>query len=256
MPMALLSLIAMPIGLDTWPLQAMGYGIHLMLGTAEWVASWPGAVTILPDLSGWSLALIALGGLWLCLWRTRLRALGLVIAGLGLVLAPAGNRPDVLVERDGKIAAIRGDDGLIFPSATAASYSVEKWLLADGDDTDPKALPRTTPFRCDPLGCVGTVKGKIVALIRETAAIAEDCRKADIVVAPFKLGKACKAPRIIVDGTALSTQGAHALFIDGLSIRTETVAEHRGRRPWSGQGALADTKARDARRDSAGQRPQ
>jgi len=91
MPMALLSLLAMPFGLETWPLQAMGYGIGLMVGTAEWVASWPGAVTILPDISGWSLALIAFGGLWLCLWRTRWRALGLVIAGLGLALAPPGN---------------------------------------------------------------------------------------------------------------------------------------------------------------------
>ncbi|WP_108683579.1 ComEC/Rec2 family competence protein [Methyloceanibacter sp. wino2] len=246
MPMALLSLIAMPFGLEAWPLQVMGYGIELMVGAAAWVASWPGAVTILPDLSGWSLALIAFGGLWLCLWRTRLRALGLVIAALGLALAPPGNRPDVLIERDGRTAAIRGADGLIFPSATAASYSVEKWLLADGDGTDPKGLPQTTPFRCDPLGCVGKVKGKTVALIRETGAIAEDCRKADIVVAPFKLGRACKAPRIIVDRAALSTQGAHALYIEGLSIRTETVAEHRGTRPWSAHAVTPATDQREA----------
>jgi len=30
----------------------------------------------------------------------------------------------------------------------------------------------------------------------------------------------------------LRTAGAHALYIEGLSIRTETVAEARGRRPW------------------------
>lgn len=246
MPMALLSLMAMPVGLEAWPLQAMGFGIELMVRTADWVASWPGAVTILPDLSGWSLALIALGALWICLWRTRLRALGLAIAGLGLALAPPGNRPDVLIERDGKMAAIRGADELIFPSATAAGYSAEKWLLADGDGTDPDSLPESTPFRCDPLGCVGTVKGKTVALIRETGAIAEDCRKADIVVAPFKLGKACKAPRIIVDGAALSAQGAHALYIEGLSIRTETVAAHRGTRPWSGHATSHAARQREA----------
>ncbi|ODS00906.1 hypothetical protein AUC68_13310 [Methyloceanibacter methanicus] len=221
------------IRLEAWPLQAMGLGIGLMVGAAEWVAAWPGAVTILPDLSGWALALIALGGLWLCLWRTRLRALGLVIAALGLALAPPGHRPDVLIERDGKTAALRGNSGLVFPSATAGTYSVEKWLLADGDGTDPGNLPRSSPFRCDPLGCVGQVKGKTVALIRETGALAEDCRKADIVIAPFKLGKTCKAPRIVVDRTALSAQGAHALYIEGLSIRTETVAGTRGARPWS-----------------------
>ena len=30
----------------------------------------------------------------------------------------------------------------------------------------------------------------------------------------------------------LRTQGAHALYIEGLSIRTETVAASRGHRPW------------------------
>ncbi len=240
MPMALLSLIAMPFGLEAWPLQVMGYGIELMVGAAKWVASWPGAVTILPSLSGTALALIALCGLWLCLWRTRLRSLGLVIAAAGLALAPPGNRPDVLIERDGKMAALRGvDGGLVFPPATAGTYSVEKWLLADGDDTDPANLPRTTPFRCDPLGCIGQVKGKTIALIRESGALAEDCRTADIVIAPFKLGKACKAPRVVVDKTALSAKGAHALYIGAFRSVPRRLPKGSGSCPWSRSGACA-----------------
>jgi competence protein ComEC len=54
---------------------------------------------------------------------------------------------------------------------------------------------------------------------------------ADIVVAPFRVGKGCKA-RVVVDRQALNTQGAHALYFDGQSIRKESVAERRGRRPW------------------------
>jgi competence protein ComEC len=75
MPMAVLSLAVMPFGLEFWPLQAMGVGIDFMVATGEWVGSWPGAVSILPQISGLALALIALGGLWLCLWQTRARAL-------------------------------------------------------------------------------------------------------------------------------------------------------------------------------------
>jgi hypothetical protein len=30
----------------------------------------------------------------------------------------------------------------------------------------------------------------------------------------------------------LKSEGAHALYIEGLSIRTETVASARGHRPW------------------------
>jgi predicted membrane metal-binding protein len=63
MPMAVLSLLAMPFGLEAWPLRAMGLGIELMVGAGEWVASWPGAVTVLPRISGQALILIVLGGL-------------------------------------------------------------------------------------------------------------------------------------------------------------------------------------------------
>jgi competence protein ComEC len=234
MPMAVLSLLAMPFGLEAWPLRAMGLGIELMVGAGEWVASWPGAVTVLPRISGQALILIVLGGLWVCLWQTRTRALGLVIAAFGIALAPGSERPDVLIEREGATAALRSQSGnLVFPPATAASYSVDNWLLADGDDRDAAtASSDESVFRCDSLGCIGTVKGKIVALIRHEGAVEEDCRVADIVIAPFTIGKTCRAARVIVDRRVLKAQGAHALYIEGLSIRTETVAASRGKRPW------------------------
>jgi competence protein ComEC len=226
MPMAVLSLIAMPFGLEVWPLKAMGFGIELMVKAGVWVAGWPGAVTVLPAISGTALVLMVLGGLWLCLWQTRTRALGLVIAAAGLALAPGGQRPDVLIDRDGATAAFRSEGGsLVFPPATAAGYSVDNWLLADGDERDAAAAASEDgAFRCDLLGCIGTVKGKTVALIRHPVA--------DIVIAPFTIGKTCRAARVIVDRRMLKSEGASALYIEGLSIRTETVAAARGRRPW------------------------
>ena len=212
----------------------MGLGIELMVGAGEWVASWPGAVTILPAISGSGLVLIVLGGLWVCLWQTRTRALGLVIAAFGIALAPASERPDILIEREGATAALRSASGnLVFPPATAANYSVDNWLLADGDDRDAAAASSgEATFRCDSLGCIGTVKGKTVALIRQEGAVEEDCRIADIVIAPFTIGQRCRAARVIVDRRVLKAEGAHALYIEGLSIRTETVAAWRGHRPW------------------------
>jgi len=239
MPMAVVSLIAMPFGLEAWPLRAMGLGIELMVATGKWVASWPGAVSILPQISGLALVLIVLGGLWLCLWQTRARALGLVIAAVGLALAPQAQRPDVLIEREGATAALRAEGGnLVFPPATAASYSVDNWLLADGDERDAAAASDQGAFRCDSLGCIGVVKGKTVALIRHPGALEEDCRRADIVIAPFTIGKKCPAARVIVDRRMLKAEGAHALYIEGLSIRTETVAAARGRRPWAPDRAI------------------
>ena len=245
MPMALLALVAMPFGIEAWPLKAMGLGIAAMVWIGKWVASWPGAVTVLPQISGAALVLIVLGLLWLCLWQTRTRAFGLVIAAFGLALAPPSTRPDVLIDRDGATAALRSESGnLVIPPATAASYSVDNWLLADGDERDASMASSdgaAGAFRCDLLGCIGTVKGKLVALIRDPAALEEDCRTADIVIAPFTVSKRCRAARVIVDRRALKAGGAQALYIEGLSIRAVSVASARGRRPWVPDRAVVST---------------
>jgi competence protein ComEC len=234
--MALLALVAMPFGIEAWPLKAMGLGIAVMVWIGRWVAGWPGAVAVLPQISGAALVLIVLGLLWLCLWQTRTRALGLVIAALGLALAPPSTRPDLLIDRDGATAALRSESGnLVIPPATAAGYSVGNWLLADGDPRDASTASSNgsaSALRCDVLGCIGTVKGKVVALIRQPAALEEDCRFADIVIAPFTVSKRCRAARVIVDRRALKESGAQALYIEGLSIRAVSVASARGRRPW------------------------
>ena len=231
MPMALLSLVAMPFGLEAWPLKAMGVGVDLMVATGEWVAGLPGAVTVLPAVSGNGLALVVLGCLWLCLGRTKLRAFGLVFILLGFVLAPAVSRPDILVEANGEALALRGADGtLMLAPASTGKYSVEKWLLADGDAREASTVGPGS-FRCDPLGCIGTVKGKTVALIRHPAALADDCRRADIVIVLFTVGERCRAA-IVLDRRRLKSGGAHALYVEEFSVRTETVAAARGMRPW------------------------
>jgi competence protein ComEC len=62
MPMALATLVVLPFGLEAWPLKAMGLGIDLLVDVGKWVASWPGAVSVLPAISGYALALMVLGG--------------------------------------------------------------------------------------------------------------------------------------------------------------------------------------------------
>jgi competence protein ComEC len=169
-----------------------------------------------------------------------------VIAAAGLALAPQGERPDVLIEREGATAALRSGSGnLVFPPATAAGYSVDNWLLADGDARDAASVADAGVFRCDSLGCIGMVKGKTVALVRHPGALEEDCRLADIVIAPFTVRK-CRAARVIVDRRMLKAYGAHALYIEGLSIRTETVAAARGHRPWAPQRVMVEITGRSS----------
>ena len=69
MPLAMLAFALMPLGLEALALVPMVWAVDLLIVIAEWVASWPGAVSHVPVMPNWGLAVITIGGLWLCLWR-------------------------------------------------------------------------------------------------------------------------------------------------------------------------------------------
>jgi len=235
MPMALATLLALPLGLEYWPLQAMAWGITQVITIANSVADWEGAVVRVAAMPGISLAVLTLGGLWLAIWRGRWRYAGLVMASLGLILASGGQRPDILIGRDGELVAIRGSDGKLgIHEVKGSRYSLEHWLAADADARGIDAVRKLAAFRCDDIACLAEVKGKSVAVLLHPAAIREECERADIVIARFPLGNRCPKARVNIDRLDLGQGGAHALYLEGQSIRIETVAQKRGDRPWTG----------------------
>jgi competence protein ComEC len=234
MPAALAALLTMPFGLETLPLQIMAWGIDHVVWVAKEVSSWPGSTVRVATMPVASLLALSVGGLWLCLWQKSWRLAGLGIASIGLAMAGSTPRPDLLIGRDGKLLAVRTqDDTLSVTGGKKASYSLEQWLRADGDPRDPVLALKGQNFKCDDLACIAKVKGKTVAFVRHPAALAEECARADIVVAQIPINRPCPKARVTVDRIDLWADGAHALYLDGQSIRVETVAQSRGTRPWS-----------------------
>ncbi|MGD9868270.1 MAG: ComEC/Rec2 family competence protein [Hyphomicrobiales bacterium] len=237
MPMVLAAILLMPFGLAWGPLWIMGQGIDAITAVATWVASLDGAVLRVAAIPGPSLALLVLGGLWLCLWRGAIRGAGLVIAALGLILVvPLRAAPDILIGEEGRLAAIRTQGGsFAFTGTNRSSYDLEQWLLTDGDGRPVTEALKAEGFTCDEHACLANVKGKTVAIVRHPAALAEECARSDIVVASFPVRAQCAKARVVIDYRSLSEAGAHALYLEGQSIRSQSVAEARGRRPWVAQ---------------------
>ena len=234
MPMALGALLAMPLGLEHWPLTVMASGIEGVIAVAREVSGWEGAVIRVPAMPPLSLLAIAAGGLWLVLWRKRWRYAGLVGVGLGLALSGGAVRPDMLIGRDGSLVAVRGgDERLAATTGRAGRYALERWLAADGDAREVDAARGADALSCDAAACIAEIKGKKIALLYHPSALREECARADIVVARFPLGYRCKSPRIVLDRVDFARSGAHALYLDGQSIRVRSVAERRGVRPWT-----------------------
>jgi competence protein ComEC len=234
MPAMVVALIAMPFGLDSWPLKVMGWGIDAMMAIAKWVASLPGALIPVPVFPFAALLIIVCGGLWLIVWRRRWRLLGLAAIGAGVALTSVHDKPDILIDRDAKVVAIRGKDGkLQAPKSRRAFYTVAQWLKADGDGRKPKDASTGAGWRCDAYSCLAMVKGRLLSFIAKPDAIHDDCERAAILIAPMDIRQSCPAPRIVLDRGMLWERGSASIQLSDARMVLRTASERRGIRPWA-----------------------
>jgi competence protein ComEC len=234
MPAALATLVAMPVGLEAAPLWVMGWGIEAMVWCAAWVAGLPGAVGRVPTIPTFAFVLMIVGGLWCALWSTRWRLLGVVPIVAGLVLAPAGRKPDVLVGRGAGLVAVRTDAGQLSALAGRGSaFELARWLEHDGDSRPQGEAAKASAFRCDAHGCTARVKGMLLAVANSPVALRDDCVAASILVLKFARPRGCNPRGPVIAADNIAANGAHALYIGGGQVRIETVADTRGDRPWA-----------------------
>lgn len=237
MPWGILAVLLMPLGLEKLALVPMGKGIDAISWIGHQVTSWPGAVMHVPSLSATGLGLIALGGLWLCIWLGRWRWWGLAPVALGLLTLAAVRPPDLLISGDMRLIAVRAPDGSYVPSTARGAAMIEDVWTRRAATTLASPWPESGAaadgaLTCDAEGCFYRVHEKTVALIRDGAALAEDCRAADLVVSPVPARRSCRGARVI-DRIDTYREGGHAVWIDASGFTIETVRAWQGNRPWS-----------------------
>jgi competence protein ComEC len=230
MPAAALSVLCMPLGLESWPLHLLGQGISVMLAMGRWVSGLLGAVSLSPAMPMSALLLISLGGLWLTIWRSRWRWLGLVPLALGAGLTIFAPLPDMLVASDAMTVAIRGEDGrLHFVKKPLDKYAARDWLRRDGDGRDMEDAVGLPRMQCDGQGCVVNVP-MVIALSQRPEGLEEDCARARIVVSAAQALN-CKGPALVIDQKAAQEgQGWRVTLSPNPSALS--VRNLRGERPW------------------------
>ena len=237
MPWATVAYILMPLGLEGVGLAPMGWGIEAVIAIAREVAGWPGSVTLVPAMPVSGIALVAAGGLWLCLWRRRWRVFGVLAIAAGLATVPLGRPPDILISGDGRLMAARtADGGLMLSKGRGHRFDRENWLRLAGLKAArpwPEEASDGGRLRCDGLGCIYRANGHVVALVNYRAAILEDCWIADVVIARIPIRGECPSAGTVVDRFDLWRNGAYALWLEEGRVRAESVRDVRGDRPWS-----------------------
>lgn len=237
MPWAVLAFLLMPFGLEGLALAPMGLGVDGVIAVARLVAGWPGAISLVPAMPLWGLLALTVGGLWVCLWWRPWRLAGILAVALGgtspWLIAP----PDILIDGEARLLAVRGADGQLLLSERARGMVAETWLRRNAQ-ADAGIWPREGPsadgsLRCDSNGCIWRRQGYLVALARSEAAADEDCRNADVLIATVPVRGRCSSARVVIDRFDIARGGAYALWLgsDG-RVRSESVRGWQGDRPW------------------------
>lgn len=250
MPCALAALVLMPFGME-WPaLWLLGKGIEAMTWCAQTVGGLPGAVGHIPAMPTLAFGLMVCGGLWLALWQTRWRLLGIGFVLAGLVLAPTLPRPDVLIAKGGELVALRLADGRLSAlPARQSKFELKRWLEHDGDGREVDAAQKGEGFTCDAVGCFARVKSVDVGVPRHPSALVDDCARARVLVLSIPRPKGCEGPETVIDLFDVWRDAGYALYVDARSdgvppvVRVVSIASFRGARPWSMPVARRETVA-------------
>ena len=247
MPALALSLLAQISGLDPHlaapVLWVAGWAARGVIALGHVFAVAPGAAFTVPSAPRIALAISYLGIVFACLWRGRLRWIGVPMA-FAVALWPRPPAPVAWIAADGNDAAIvvGGQEIPLKPGARA--YATQLWAQRRGFTlpADAAALAaQKARFDCDRKGCapIGPGRPAIAAWWSKRTPKADRwgdlCAKADIVILrTLAPPPAACARALILDRGAFERGGAAEVFAaPGGGWRLEWAQPLRGRRPWT-----------------------
>ena len=258
----LTTFVIMPLEALALLLDGIGFGAPVwwlceraltgLIGLAHFVASRPGAVTMLPTMPVIAFAFVLLGGLWVCLWKERWRFLGLIPALIGVLIIAGTRAPDLYITGDGRHVGIRNDRGELAMLRTRSGDFVRDMMLENaGVNGESQALEDWSNADCNADSCLVTIRkgGRDWQILATRSshyipvlALSAACRRVDIVISERWLPQACQPLWLKVDRDLLQQVGG--MTIDLESRKISTVRDWTGRQHWTRY------RSREAKADS------
>ena len=233
-----------------------GVALEALLTLAHEVSDAPGVVTLFPRMPGWAFALFVTGGLWMFLWRSRARWLGLAPIAVASVLVALQPVPDLLVTSDGQHLAVAGERGqMVVLRARIGDYALQTLSESAAFEGQATAMQDWPQAACSAEFCsfaLSSGQRRYAVLVgrnRERVperGLAAACRRADIVIAGRWLPRSCRPRWLKVDRRMLAETGGLALYLGDEAVRT-VAADHRGH-PWWDRAVEQREQAMEARR--------
>ncbi|HEY3951326.1 ComEC/Rec2 family competence protein [Phenylobacterium sp.] len=240
MPGLAIGAVLTPFGLGEWPLKLAGFAIDLLNRIAHIAATAPYAQINVPSGPEWSLPMAFLGLLWLCLWKGRLRWLGLPFA-LAVNLAPKPPVPDVWVDGAGAAVAVKSGHAAVLFRPDVKLFGAELWARRRGLEPLETEAARNVFYDCDHWSCTPLAAAPLKVASAwnlkrplKEGRFAQMCGSAELVILRNDFPpESCAAP-VVLTGADFARGGSAELYRDGPGRwRVIWAQDERGRRPWT-----------------------
>ena len=218
-----------------------GAALRGLLALAHATANAPGAVAAMPVMPQGAFAAMVIGGLWVALWRTWLRWLGVVPVAMGAAWAAVTPMPDMLVSADGTHLAVRkSDGGMALLRDRSGDYIRDAFSSAAGFEGELTPVSELSGARCSKDVCLFSVEGRDERAVSVLATRSDylvpraemepACAAADVVVSDRWLPRWCTPRWMKIDGRMLARSGGVSISFASRSIRTTRGGA--GDHPW------------------------
>lgn len=223
MPLGFLALLLMPIGLEKFALLAMGKGILVIEKIAVFVAGLNYSHLVSPQLSSLGVVIAIFGLLLICLARSNLRFVGVVVFLLSFTTIIFVKKPEILFDGKQKFFAIHDENGLVFSKELKPSKKRQLWMEKMGE-REFKFVSES--FTCDAIKCLIDKNKKILVLTARNK-ISEICKNDfDVIVnltAKYQLPTCIAPSKIKIDNSDFYHKGGHFFYFEGDDVLIKTT---------------------------------
>ncbi len=234
MPLAVISLLAIPLGLERVPLWLMGQAMEPILAAAGWVAGWPGAMAYIPAPPDWVLPVYGLGFAIICIARRWMKLAGLLMMLMSFAGWNSADVPDLRISEDGKVAFWQmpdtgeGDPILLVDSRRPDRYGRDQFAQRAGfNDVD--WLPfKDSLAQCDALACRARIGAWQISILQSPSEVPAECETSDLVILSVRrAGPVARrnCDSVLIDETTLWETGALDVYLK------DTLTTKAARRP-------------------------
>jgi competence protein ComEC len=234
-----------PIGLGGPFLKAAGWGLDGMNAVAGLAANSPRAVWLVASAPAAALPVAFLGILWICLWRGRVRWLGLPLA-FAVTLWPRPEPPSAWIAPDGATAAIRVADRAVLLRPTEKLFGAQLWANRRGLKIAQEGeAVRDSHFDCGRTACRSVADDaprlSMWWTLRKPKVADLDllCESADILVlkAPVAVPPNC-TQILVLTPADFARGGSVEVYPSKAGWRLQWAQPLRGQRPWTTAGGI------------------